>query len=117
MKLLVNANLPQSLVNQLNASGHDAVHTRDLIHGNRTPDAEICSLSLRESRILVTKDSDFVDSYFLGRGPFKLLLISTGNISNKDLERIFFQSLEQIQTAFEQYSFVELGRSTLICHE
>lgn len=58
MKFIVNARLPRSLVRQLNARGHDAIHTRDLANGNRSTDAEICNVSLRQERILITKDSD-----------------------------------------------------------
>lgn len=117
MKFLVNAHLPRRLVKQLNDKGHDAIHTRDLPEANRTQDSEIRTLSLREQRILITKDADFSDSFRLKRGPYKLLLITTGNITNKELFELFFRNFEQIETAFEQYSFLELNRKALIYHE
>lgn len=117
MKFLVNAHLPRHLVNLLREKGHEAIHTRDLPRGNRTGDAEILAVSLREQRILITKDGDFVDSYLLQKGPFKLLLITTGNISNQELIALFERNLEQIETAFENYSYLELSRTALIFHE
>lgn len=117
MKFIVNAHLPRSLVRQLNAGGHDAIHTRDLANGNRSTDAEICEVSLRQERILITKDSDFVDTFLVKRGPFKLLLLTTGNITNNDLSELFLQHLEQIETAFEEYSYIELGRTQLVLHQ
>jgi uncharacterized protein (DUF433 family) len=47
-----------------------------------TTDREINEVSIRESRVVATKDSDFVDSLLLHRQPFKLLLVTTGNIKD-----------------------------------
>lgn len=65
MKFLVDAQLPRRLTRWLQAEGHETVHTRDLPTGNRTGDATINELSLREQRVVITKDEDFVDlSYY-----------------------------------------------------
>ena len=63
-------------------AGHDTIHTLDLPDANRTTDAEINELSARDLRVVITKDTDFVDSFLLFHRPYKLLLISTGNITN-----------------------------------
>ena len=65
MKFLVDAHLPKRLASFLNAEGHDAIHTRDLPVGNRTSDATINQVSMAEQRIVITKDSDFMDSHLL----------------------------------------------------
>ena len=88
MKFLVDAQLPRRIARELAASGHEASHTLDLPLGNRTPDADIAALAAREGRVVVTKDSDFVTTFLLHGLPPKLLLISTGNISNEDLSRL-----------------------------
>ena len=62
MRVLVDAQLPLRLARWLQDKGHDAVHTRDLPTGNRTEDADVNELSLREARVVVTKDADFVTS-------------------------------------------------------
>lgn len=98
------------------AQGHEALHTRDLPDGNRTSDVAINDLSVRERRVLVTKDEDFVDSFLLRRHPHKLLLIATGNIDNRELEQVFRSNLAQIISALEVYDFVELDRTSLVCH-
>ena len=59
MNFLVDA---QRLARRLQDSGHDALHTLDLPNGNRTTDAEINHLSLKEQRIVITKDADFVNT-------------------------------------------------------
>jgi predicted nuclease of predicted toxin-antitoxin system len=88
----------------------------DLPADNRTADAEINELSTRSSRVVITKDTDFVDSFLLFHRPHKLLLLSTGNITNSDLEDLFVGHIPAITTAFESYEYLELTRDTLIFH-
>lgn len=101
---------------QLNAEGHDALHTLDLPLKNRTPDATINQISLAERRVVVTKDADFRDSHLVSDQPYKLLLVSTGNISNPDLLGLFESNPERIVAAFASYSYVELDRLHLTIH-
>lgn len=75
MKFLVDAHLPRRLALFLQQAGYDAIHTLDLAHRNRTPDAQINQVSLAEQRIVITKDADFVDSFWLRQEPWKLLLV------------------------------------------
>lgn len=116
MRFLIDAQLPRQLVRQLREQGIDAIHTLDLPSGNRTSDAEICAIAESEERIVVTKDADFVHSYILHRRPPRLLLISTGNISNTELAALVIPALPMIVTAFESASFIELNRIGLITH-
>ncbi|MGC1955210.1 MAG: DUF5615 family PIN-like protein [Gammaproteobacteria bacterium] len=89
MKFLVDAQLPRRLALRLQTLGHDALHTLDLPLANRTPDVTINALSLREQRIVITKDADFVNSFLLSQKPWKLLFVATGNITNIELEPCF----------------------------
>lgn len=116
MNFLVDAQLPRQLAQRLRDLGHDVVHTLDLPLENRTPDSEIEEISLRENRVVITKDGDFVDSFILQGKPYKLLLISTGNIKNLDLENLFVQNIKQIVEAFEQFSFIEIDRTAVTIH-
>ncbi|MFO0916216.1 MAG: DUF5615 family PIN-like protein [Pirellulales bacterium] len=86
MNFLVDAQLPQRIKEWLTVAGCDAIHTLDLPDGNRTTDEQLIEVADREDRVLVTKDADFVDSHVLRGRPAKLLLISTGNISNRALD-------------------------------
>lgn len=116
MNFLVDAQLPRRLARYLLSQGHDALHTLDLPEANRTPDRSILHVAARDGRVVVTKDSDFVDSFILAGEPEKLLLISTGNISNVELDEIITANLERIVTALSSSSFVELTRTSLIVH-
>jgi len=117
MKFLVDAQLPHRLAEFLCVAGHEVIHTLDLPLGNRTPDSAINELSLSEKRVVITKDADFVFSFRVKREPYKLLLVSTGNIRNADLESLFARNLDGIIEAFDQHSFVEIDRTSLIIHE
>ena len=116
MRFLVDAQLPLRLAQWLNQAGHDARHTLDLPQGNRTPDGDVVAIAVREERVVITKDSDFVQTFLLSGQP-RLLLVSTGNISNADLEGLLHSSLSAIEQAFEAHRFVEVGRTALLIHE
>lgn len=116
MKFLVDAQLPRRLAGHLRDLGHDAVHTLELPLANRTPDTVINEISLHEQRVVITKDSDFVNSFVLHHRPFKLLLIATGNITNRDLEQLFHDQIDEIAEAFQTHHFLELDRETITYH-
>ena len=86
----------------------------DLPDGNRTTDARVIELADREQRVVVTKDADFVDSHTLHGRPAKLLLVSTGNLSNADLEALMVPLIRLIVREFNGNSFLELGRTGLV---
>lgn len=117
MRFLVDAQLPRRIVDLLRQRGHDAVHTLDLPEGNRTSDDRLCDLSDSEDRVLITKDGDFIDSHLLQRRPARLLHVSTGNITNFELEGLFMMHEPGIVAAFRHARHIELCRRGLIVHE
>jgi len=116
VKFLVDAQLPKRLANDLTAAGHDSLHTIDLPLGNQTPDEDLAALAAQDQRILVTKDRDFVTSFHLKRCPPKLLLVSTGNIDNDTLLRLFLSNIDHLERVFNDIEFVELSHNALILH-
>jgi len=116
MKFLVDAQLPRRLAALLVQAGHDAIHTLDLPLGNRTTDTVINHLSLNEQRAVVTKDADFIDSFLLRQEPWKLLLVSTGNIRNTELIALFLANIEKISEGFDAFDFIEINQTELIFH-
>ncbi|MDQ1612039.1 MAG: hypothetical protein QOG00_1970 [Pyrinomonadaceae bacterium] len=116
MKFLVDAQLPRRLVSRLREAGHEAIHTLDLPLGNCTPDSTINELSYLQGYVVVTKDTDFVNSFLLRRRPSKLLLVSTGNIRNADLESLLLSNLEKIAVQFYIFDFIEINQQAIIFH-
>lgn len=113
MNVLVDAHLPRRAAGWFAAAGCDAIHTLDLPDGNRTTDTQINDLAERDGRIVVTKDADFVDSHLLRGRPAKLLLISTGNIRNRDLEALLVPLIPDLIREFLAHDFLELGTDGL----
>ena len=116
MKFLIDAQLPKRLAAKLKQAGFEATHTLELPDGNRTTDQALITLSIADQSVLVTKDSDFVQSFLLKRQPWKLLLVSTGNISNDELMKLFQVNIGQIADLLTAFDFIELNRTNLICH-
>ncbi len=116
MKYLIDAQLPKRLSTALNELGYNAIHTLDLPNKNRTKDSSINTLSLTEQRIVVSKDSDFIDSLLISDKPYKLLYIATGNISNSRLLTLFLKNIKAIEQSFEDSRLIELTPETLIIH-
>jgi predicted nuclease of predicted toxin-antitoxin system len=114
MNFLVDAQLPRRMTAWLSTAGCDAVHTLDLPDANRTTDEQINDVADREQQVVVSKDADFVDGYLLRGRPAKLLLISTGNITNRELEALVVPLIPDIVREFQTHSFLELGRSGLV---
>lgn len=113
MKFLIDAQLPRSLAQWLKQQGHDALHTLDLPEANRTSDQRIMEIADTELRVVVTKDADFVSSFELRATPKRLLLISTGNITNAALLELWVRNIDAITAELSQARFVELSASQL----
>ncbi|HLO88272.1 MAG TPA: DUF5615 family PIN-like protein [Nostocaceae cyanobacterium] len=117
MKFLVDAQLPVRLARLLQAAGYDTIHTSDLPNKNATTDLEINAISIQEERIVISKDSDFFDSFIISCQPYKLLQLTTGNITNSQLEALFTNNLPQLVQLFQQHSVIEMNRTTIIVHQ
>lgn len=116
MNFLVDAQLSTRLVVFLNRAGHDAIHTRDLLKGNASTDAEVAQRADTEGRVVVTKDRDFRDGHLLTGSPRKLFIIVTGNIGNDALMKLFEIHLGAATSALGEADFVELRAKLLVVH-
>ena len=89
MKFLCDVHIPFQLVNFLFSGGHDVIHVNNLEKKWLTTDEEICNYADKNNFILITKDSDFRNSFVLKKTPRRLIRITLGNTSNIDLIKIF----------------------------
>ncbi len=116
MKILVDAQLPKRLSDFLVSKGVDAVHTLELPDQNRTSDGYIIKVAEEHGRIVISKDTDFWDNYILSGKPSKLLIVSTGNITNTDLITLFDKNFDVLRTLFTKNSVLEISRTEIIVH-
>lgn len=117
MKFVVDAQLPMRLAIFLRANGHDTLHTRDFPQQNATSDNAINDISIEQERVVITKDADFVDSFLTIHKPFKLLLVSTGNIRNSELEKVFNDNLSALINLLQNNDYIEINRKEIIVHQ
>lgn len=83
------------------AHGHDVIHTLDLPARNATPDRAVVAAADQADRVVVTKDSDFAESQARSGRPRRLLHVTTGNISNRDLGDLVAAQVGAVVAAFE----------------
>jgi len=113
MKFLVDAHLPKKLSVLLNYKGYDSIHTLDLPDKNRTKDSEINQISISQQRVLISKDADFIESLLISNKPYKLICISTGNITNKELLELFAKHINTIVEYMKDNRLIEVAQNTI----
>ncbi|MCT0213311.1 MULTISPECIES: DUF5615 family PIN-like protein [unclassified Synechococcus] len=113
MKILLDAQLPRALKTQLESMGCDVLHTLDLPEGNRSSDKTISSIADHDGRVVFSKDADFIQSHLLRGSPARLLIVTTGNISNKGLSDLLLGVLPELIKLFESHVLIELNQRAL----
>jgi predicted nuclease of predicted toxin-antitoxin system len=114
MKFLIDAQLPPSLKNLFIARGFDCLHTLDLDLKNETPDNVINFISISEQRIIITKDTDFFNSFVLKQQPYKLILVKFGNISKNEIVKFFADKFDEIIEKISSEKLVLLKRDEAV---
>jgi predicted nuclease of predicted toxin-antitoxin system len=89
MKFLCDVHIPYKLRNFLRGQGYAATHVNELPGKSETTDQSICSYADNEGCILITKDLDFIDSYYLKVSPKKIVKINLGNIVTNERFKSF----------------------------
>jgi len=106
MRFLCDVHISYKIANHLKSFGFEAVHVNEILNKSETKDSEICKYADIHNFILITKDSDFRDSYFIKKTPRKLIKINLGNISNEELKRllsdniVYFKKLDETKPHF-----------------
>ena len=114
MKFLVDVHLPKKLSLLLQWKGYDSLHTLDLPNKNRTKDNQLNQISMKEKRVLISKDLDFIESIILSNKPYKLISVTTGNISNKKLLEIFSENIDIMVQYLKHSKVIEITNDTII---
>jgi predicted nuclease of predicted toxin-antitoxin system len=100
LRFIIDTQLPPSLVGFFRSKGIDATHTIHYPLGILTPDQEIINIATRENRIIVTKDSDFLNYYLLKGYPPSVLMLRVGNIKNSELFAFLGKQFELIHSLY-----------------
>ena len=100
LKFIIDTQLPHKLAKFLRDKGFPSVHTTYFPNGHLLDDKEIIEIAIQENRIIITKDSDFLDNFLLNGVPPKVLMLQFGNISNSELMALFERDIAQIIEIF-----------------
>lgn len=106
MKFFCDVHISYKLVRHLNSLGFETIHVNDILDKWLTTDKDICQYADKKNFIVVSKDSDFRNSFYIEKTPLKLIKINLGNIPNNELVQIITDNLLQIEKLEIYNSFI-----------
>lgn len=114
MKFLCDVHIFYKLVKHLRAIGFTVLHVNEILNNWFTSDSMISKFADENDLILITKDSDFRNSFYIKKSPKKLIKINLGNISNELLIQIITDNLEHFKKLNNNHFFiVEVDKTTI----
>lgn len=105
MRVVCDVHIPIKLSKFLVNQGVESWHMNQLLNGSETPDLAICEYADKNDCIVITKNSDFQDSYFLRKTPKKLVRVCLGNIPNDSLITLIANLLPQLDLLNQETHF------------
>lgn len=118
MRFLCDVHIPMHLVHFFRHHGHECIHVSSLSLGLTATDSEIAEYADTHAYVLISKDYDFKNSFFLQNIPKKLVCVRLGNISNVSLIEVFRRHLPSIRALEKTPSFmVEVFADSMILFE
>jgi predicted nuclease of predicted toxin-antitoxin system len=97
MKFLCDVHISYKLAKHIESLGYEAIHVNSILDKWYSKDNDIADYSDKNNFIIISKDSDFRDSYFVKKSPKKLIKINLGNISNTELIDTFTKLLAKLK--------------------
>ena len=100
MRLLFDQNISFRLIQKISELYSEATQVREAGLENAT-DKEIFEYALQNNYTIVTFDADFCDLNNLKGFPLKIIWLRTGNVTTKNLEKIFRDKFDVIRDFLE----------------
>lgn len=114
MKFLCDVHISFKVVKHLISLGFETTHVNDILDKWNTSDMEICNYADANDLIVITKDSDFRNSFFIKKTPKKLIKINLGNISNPKLTQIISENIGAISKLnTKPYFLIEIDKDII----
>ena len=120
MRFLCDVHISYKIANHLISLGFETIHVNRILDKWNTRDKDICDYADSNNLIVITKDSDFRDSFFIKQTPKKHIKINLGNISIQELIEILSENIDSIKKLNSKSFFlVEIDKEniTFICDE
>ena len=106
MKFLCDVHISFRIVRHLESLGYDSLHVNDILNKQNTKDNEICRYADKNDLILLTKDSDFRNSFLIQGTPSKLVKINLGNVSTNALIKAISENIEAVKALNSKGAFM-----------
>jgi predicted nuclease of predicted toxin-antitoxin system len=97
MSLLLDANISWRLTDKLKIYFDDCKHVDHIELAVPASDIDIWEYALKNNMIIVTNDEDFLNLINLKGFPPKVILLKTGNQSNRFIESLLIKHIQDIQ--------------------
>lgn len=68
---------------------------------------------MKNSLVVITKDSDFKNTHFINKTPKRIIRVVLGNITNKDLIGLFKKYLQFMLPLANDNFYIELSREDI----
>ena len=111
MQFLIDAQLSPLLKQVFINKGYRCIHTSELPKQNLTTDSDLNKISIEENFILISKDTDFFYSFLLHQKPYKLILVSTGNLRLSETRQLFEKHLDDLLSKIESNKMLEIDKN------
>ena len=106
MRFLCDVHISYKLTKHLISKGFESIHVNEILDKSETKDSDLCRFADQNNYVIISKDSDFRDSYFVKRTPKRLIKINLGNIPNQQLINIFNDNIDLIQKLDSKINFL-----------
>ena len=106
MRFICDVHISYKVQSFLSSQGHDAYHVNELPEKWNTNDNDICRFADSEECIVITKDADFLDFYYIRQSPKRLIKINLGNISTAELIRLLSEVLSLLPKLVNRKRFL-----------
>jgi len=117
MKFLCDVHISYKIQKFLNNEGYKTVHVNEILNKWNSTDQEISQYADQHDLIVITKDSDFRDSYFVKHSPKKLIKVNLGNVSNQEFINMLAMNLTYFASISKKACFmIELDKTNTIVH-
>ena len=115
MKFLCDVHISYKLVNAILNLGFECIHVNTILDKWYSTDAAIATFADDNNYIIITKDVDFRNSYFVNKTPKKLIKINLGNISNVELIKLISDNIFNFNNLTANYSnfIIEIDVETI----
>ncbi len=64
--------------------------------------------------MLISKDLDFIESLLISDKPYKLIYLTTGNITNKALLELFSHNIDKIVEMIAKNRLIEVTEESIV---